>query len=400
MNMKILFVDDESNVLSGLRRMLRGQRDVWDMQFAASGPAALALMQQEPFDVIVTDMRMPSMDGAELLSRVSKQFPKTVRLVLSGQSEHEKIFRAIGPAHQFMSKPCDPDVLVGTIERACGLQNLMHDESLKQIISQVSFLPSLPTIYRDLVNALESDTSSVESIGEMIGSDIAMSAKVLQLVNSAFFGLPQHVSCPKHAASLLGLNILRPLVLLAGSYSQVDDPNLKGYSLERTIRHSMAVATSARAIAASQTEVSQLVDDAFIGGMMHDIGKLILAVNMSERYQHALDRSLREKLPLWQVELEMFGTSHAEIGAHLLGLWGLPHSIVEAVAFHHRPDLANGQEFAPLTAVHVANSLCQTSHQAADPSEQIRWNQSYLESIVSPSQLAKWRSMAVWERAA
>lgn len=395
MNMRILFVDDEANVLSGLRRMLRGQRDIWDMQFASSGPAALSMMQEESFDVIVTDMRMPSMDGAELLTQVSKLYPKTVRLVLSGQSEHEKIFRAIGPAHQFMSKPCDPDVLVGTIERACGLQSLMHDESLKQIVSQVSFLPSLPSLYHDLVSALESDNCSVEHIGTMIGNDIALSAKVLQLVNSAFFGLPQHVSCPRHAASLLGLNILRPLVLLAGSFSQFEDPNLQGYSLEQTVRHSLSVATTARAIASSQTNVGQTVDDAFIAGMMHDIGKLILAVNMSERYQTAINLSVKAAVPLWQAELEVFGTTHAEIGAHLLGLWGLPNSVVEAVAFHHRPSHAKNLMFCPLTAVHVANELVQSGH----PSN-AGFDDAYLESVGVASELVGWRLKAARERAA
>ncbi len=205
MTMKILFVDDEMNVLAGLKRMLRTQRNEWEMHFAGGGHAALELMQQHMFDVVVSDMRMPGMDGAELLTRVSELYPNTVRLVLSGQSEHEKIFRAVGPAHQFMSKPCDPEVLIGTIQRACALQCRMQDESLRRIITQVKFLPTLPSIYRDLVTKLKSDDSSLDEIGEMIGRDISMTAKVLQLVNSSFFGLPQHVTCPQPCGVSTGL---------------------------------------------------------------------------------------------------------------------------------------------------------------------------------------------------
>ena len=161
MKTKILFVDDEANILAGLRRMLRSQRDQWSMHFASSGEEALSKMQAESFDVVVSDMRMPGMDGAELLTRVSKLYPNTVRLVLSGQSEHERIFRAIGPAHQFMAKPCEPQVLIDTIRRACDLQGQLSSESLTQLVSQLSHLPSLPTTYREVVEELESDEASL-----------------------------------------------------------------------------------------------------------------------------------------------------------------------------------------------------------------------------------------------
>jgi putative nucleotidyltransferase with HDIG domain len=376
--MNVLFVDDESNVLSGLRRLLRGQRSEWDMEFASSGSEALQLMEKRPVDVIVSDMRMPHMNGAELLAKVAKDYPKTVRLILSGQSENEKILRSIGPAHQFLSKPCDPDVLIATIQRACGLQNQLQHPTLRQVVAQISFLPSLPALYRNLVHELESDSSSMEQIGAMIGGDIAMSAKVLQLVNSSFFGLAQHVSCPKHAVALLGLNVIRPLVLLAGAYSQCDNPDLDGYSLEKSIQHSLSVATLARKIASSQSSNNQLIDDSFIAGMMHDIGKLILAVNMRERYQEILLRARDTKTSIWRTEIETLGTSHAEIGAYLLTLWGFPNSIVEAVAWHHQPSLMPSPIFSPLTAVHFANALL-PSNTEADQEE--KWDRDYMAQL-------------------
>jgi putative nucleotidyltransferase with HDIG domain len=378
MGMNVLFVDDESNVLSGLRRLLRGQRSEWDMEFASSGSEALQLMEKRPVDVIVSDMRMPHMNGAELLAKVAKDYPKTVRLILSGQSENEKILRSIGPAHQFLSKPCDPDVLIATIQRACGLQNQLQHPTLRQVVAQISFLPSLPALYRNLVHELESDSSSMEQIGAMIGGDIAMSAKVLQLVNSSFFGLAQHVSCPKHAVALLGLNVIRPLVLLAGAYSQCDNPDLDGYSLEKSIQHSLSVATLARKIASSQSSNNQLIDDSFIAGMMHDIGKLILAVNMRERYQEILLRARDTKTSIWRTEIETLGTSHAEIGAYLLTLWGFPNSIVEAVAWHHQPSLMPSPIFSPLTAVHFANALL-PSNTEADQEE--KWDRDYMAQL-------------------
>ncbi|MGB7328694.1 MAG: response regulator [Rubripirellula sp.] len=356
----ILFVDDEANVLSGLRRMLRGQRGVWDMHFAGGGQEALDLLATQSIDVIVSDMRMPGIDGAELLTRVSKQYPQTIRLVLSGQSEHEKIFRAIGPAHQFLSKPCEPDVLIKTVQRACGLQHQLHDEKLQQITSKIDSLPSLPRVYRELVQELESNDASLDRVADVIGSDLAMSAKVLQLVNSSFFGLPHHVESPKHAVAMLGLNIIRPLALSASAFGEFKDPNLDGFSLEDSVNHGLAVAIAARKIAQHETSEVETVDDAFIAGMMHDIGKMILAVHLTEPFRLALELADQESIPLWQAELNVFGTTHAAVGAHLLGLWGLPNPIVEAVAFHHQPSGTNSESggFAPVTAVHVANAIC------------------------------------------
>ena len=392
MTTRILFVDDEANVLSGLRRMLRGQRKVWEMHFANGGAEALETMEQNAFDVIVSDMRMPGIDGAELLTRVSELYPNTVRLVLSGQSEHEKIFRAIGPAHQFLSKPCDPDLLVNTIQRACGLHGQLQDEALKNLTSQISCLPSLPRIYCQLVEELESDDASMDRVGDMIGSDIAMTAKVLQLVNSSFFGLPQHVTCPKHAVSLLGLNIIRPLVLTANAFAQYEDPNIDGFALEQSIQHSLAVATTAKHISESESSDSQLVDDAFIAGMMHDIGKLILAVNKPEEYANSLSIAKDENIPLWEAETRVFETTHAEVGAHLLGLWGLPNPIVEAVAFHHRPGDACSAGFTPLTAVYLANIL-QKPHFPGDESPvNSEWDRPYVDALCTPEKLESWAS--------
>lgn len=377
--------------------MLRGQRKVWDMHFANGGAEALEAMSKESFDVIVSDMRMPGIDGAELLDRVSKLYPNTVRLVLSGQSEHEKIFRAIGPAHQFMSKPCDPDVLIKTIQRACGLHSQLQDVSLKNLTSQISCLPSLPSVYRELVEELESDDASMDRIGDVIGSDLGMTAKVLQLVNSSFFGLPQHVTCPKHAVSLLGLNIIRPLLLTAKAFSQYEDPQVDGFSLEQSVQHSLAVAVTAKRIAEAEASQSQLVDDAFMAGMLHDIGKLILAVNKPESFEEAVKLAKDEQTPVWKAELQVFGTTHAEVGAHLLGLWGLPDPIVEAVAFHHRPSNACIEGFTPLAAVHVANALQPTLFAGDQAPAVSECDAAFIDALKANDRLPVWTSLTAQE---
>jgi HD-like signal output (HDOD) protein len=216
------------------------------------------------------------------------------------------------------------------------------------------------------------------SIGELIGGDLAMSAKVLQLVNSSFFGLAQHVSCPTHAASLLGINVIRPLVLLAGAYSQCEDPNIQGYDLEQSVVHSIEIAKLARAIAKSETEQNHVIDDTFVAGMMIEIGKLILAVNIPKEYEQILREASELNVPSWKREKEVLGVTHAQVGAHLLGLWGFPNSIVEAVAFHHQPSDSSGTGFSPLAAVHAANALWGSRQPWAQGIEDSLWDEAYL----------------------
>ena len=155
----VLFVDDQPQVLRGLRRTLDCMEEEWDMEFVDSGQEALDIMAQKPFDVMVTDMHMPGMDGAQLLERVSQDYANTIRIVLSGQANEEAVFRAVQPMHQYLSKPCDAQTLQDTIERALAMQELLAESSLKQLVSQLSSLPSLPSLYEKWVKSSKWNTS-------------------------------------------------------------------------------------------------------------------------------------------------------------------------------------------------------------------------------------------------
>jgi DNA-binding NtrC family response regulator len=205
MQKRILFVDDEPNVLAGLRRSLYSMREEWLMEFAASGPDALAAMERQVFDVVVTDMRMPGMDGAQLLNEVRERFPQTVRMVLSGQCDREAILNSVGPTHQYLSKPCDAEQLRSKIGQAFALRDLLENPVVQKVVSQLKDIPSLPALYQQILEELRSRDPSPAKVGKLIAKDMGMTAKTLQLVNSAFFGLRCHVSNPVQAANLLGL---------------------------------------------------------------------------------------------------------------------------------------------------------------------------------------------------
>jgi len=357
MKKRILFVDDEPNVLQGLQRMLRPLRSEWDIAFASGGPEALQKLASEPFDVVVSDMRMPGMDGAQLLSEVRRLYPQTVRIVLSGHSNQEMILRSVGPAHQYLAKPCDAETLKSTVARACALHDLLANESLKKLVSQTNSLPSQPGVYAEMLRLLQSPSASIQEVSRLIADDVGMTAKILQLVNSAFFGLRRRVSDPAEAAVLLGIETIKALALSVRVFSLFPQPAIRGLALETVWKHSLATGTGAKHLAATEKLDRTSVDHAFLGGLLHDAGKLLLATNVPDRYAQAVALANHERIPLWQAEQTSLGATHAEVGAALLGIWGLPDPILEIIAFHHEPGKCPTTGFSTLTAVHVADAL-------------------------------------------
>ena len=256
MKRKILFVDDEPKVLISIRRMLHSLRKEWDMQFAESGPEALSILAQDPFDVIVTDMRMPGMDGAQLLTEVKQNYPQMVRIVLSGHADKEMIYKSVRPAHQYLSKPCDADLLKLTVSRACTLREMLTQDSLKKVVSEMDSLPSLPSLYAEIMEELRKEDASIQKIGEIISRDLGMTAKILQLVNSAFFGIPRHIENSAQAVNLLGMNIVKALVLTMEVFSEFEQNKSNGFDIEPGISRT-AASSAARHLLTATTATSR-----------------------------------------------------------------------------------------------------------------------------------------------
>lgn len=375
---RILFIDDEPNVISGLRRMLYNLKDVWDMQFMTDVTEALERVNRESFDVVVSDMRMPVMDGGTFLSKVAIMCPQTIRFILSGNSEFQLICKSVGSAHQCLAKPCSHEMLVNAINRSLQVGDALKDKNLKTIVSQIGSLPSMPAIYEQIVAELNSKDPSVKKIGEIISHDISMSAKVLQLVNSAFFGLATHVESPQHAAVLLGVNVLKSLVLAAHIFHQAGFENSVGLSLGKLCEHSIDVGASAQKIGQIIGLTDVETQDVFMAGLFHDIGKLVLAAKLPS-YREVVLRCRTKACSMYRAEMEKFGISHSHVGAYLLSLWGFQGSILEAVLYHHRPNESHETAAKVLTAIHVANSLM---NELDPPDEKILAepaDQSYLD---------------------
>lgn len=381
---RILFVDDEPKVLDGLKRMLYPYRNEWQMVFVSSAAEALHRLSETPFDVLITDVRMPQMSGIELLSEVVQRHPHVVRMVLSGMADKEVTLPSVMLAHQYLDKPCDPTTLRAAVERVFQLRVILDNPSLKQLISRIHSLPSIPTVYTRLMEALQTDEVTPQEIGRIVSQDLAMTAKILQLVNSAFFGHRKHITSPTEAVIYLGADTVRALALSVSVFSQFDAQRVPSFSIEDLRDHGIAVGTLARDIAHSIGLSKPELEDAFLGGLLHELGKLVLAANYPKEYEEALRKVDQEKISARQAEMETFGTSYADVGAYLLWLWGLPDPVTEIVARH--PEPSPDPSCQPVVAVHVADALL-------DKDSEKNLNLDCLAALGLLDQLPSWKRM-------
>jgi HD-like signal output (HDOD) protein/ActR/RegA family two-component response regulator len=392
---RIIFVDDEPMVLKGLQRTLRKMRREWEMTFTSSSKEALDILGSGSFDVIVSDLRMPEMDGMQLLAEVKSKHPQVVRIILSGQVEQESTFKSVQVAHQSLSKPCDADILKHTLNKLFGLRNLLEDESIKRIVSQTETLPSLPEVYTDVISELQSADPSVQKVGEIISTDLAMTAKILHVVNSAFFGLVRKINNPKEAVMLLGTETIKALVLSVKIFSQFNQKNFAWFNFDELFNHSMSVSMFAQTISRQEHLDQTLVNNALMAGMFHDLGKLILVTNFQEPYQQVLTEAAKTRQNLWDLEIERFGTSHAEIGAYLMGLWGLEYPVIEAIAFHHCPGKSLSNSTGLLTAVHFGDAFDRLKKDPNDLNSENGLRQldrGYLDNLGVAGRITDWQT--------
>lgn len=334
-NLRVLFVDDETSVLDALKRMLHPLRNMWSMTFVTSAQTALEAMEQEAFDVIVCDIKMPDMDGAELLELIRKRYPRTLRLVLSGQYSEAMAMRLVRSAHRFIAKPCTREELLTSITAAQEVSQLLDCEEVERVVAGLGSLPTAPRLYQALREELSSGHGTVNSVAGIIAQDPALTAKVLQMVNSAFFGLPRTICHPLEAISFLGMDRITAMVLQAEVARAARDSAVHALDLERLSQHNLAVAAISERIATAE-HLSQADKVAVVvASLLHDIGKLALGSCHPERYHQAMSEAQRRNCDLRTTEREIFGVDHAIVGGYLLRIWGLPMAVVSAALLHH-----------------------------------------------------------------
>ncbi|HVU01489.1 MAG TPA: response regulator [Polyangiaceae bacterium] len=350
---RILFVDDDALILRGISRSLRSAEPSWEILLCEDPAKALALLERERVDVVVSDLNMKELDGAALLGDVQAKHPEIVRVVLSAMVDSQLVFRTVPIAHQFVTKPFEVADLRARLRSALELGKLLQDTALRALVAGNNTLPVVPRTFSELCSLVTDPKANVADMAAVVERDPALSAELVRLVSSAFFGLPRQIHGVRGAIAYLGVEMLKALVLgveVVRAFGPEDCP--PGFDLEEIQAHSLLVARAARRLATG----TRFTDDAFTAGILHDIGQLVLASRAPARFAEALALSESHGVPLEDAEREILGTTHARVGAYLLGLWGVKESLVNAVLLHH--DAEAGAEFGVASIVAEAESQC------------------------------------------
>lgn len=345
--MKVMFVDDEVMILNGLKRAFF--RTKWTLLFADSAKKALEMLAQESVDFIISDMRMPVMNGAEFLEQVAKKHPQIVRIILSGHSDEEASKRASFVAHQWFNKPCQPQLLKETLDHIYLIRNSLPDPLMQQVVGKIKTLPSPPKVYMRLNASLNDKSIDMQKIASIIAHDPSLVAKILQLTNTSFFSNGKQVESITEAITRLGVDLVCSIVITAETYAKIDE--IPGYSIVDEQKHCLSTAR----LAASMVAPS-LRQETILVGLLHNIGKFILYKVSPEAMANYIKQRVVDEDNI-ELEQKLFNADHTQLAGYLLHLWNFSYSLIENIVLHHQPLKLTKNDFGSGAAVYVASRL-------------------------------------------
>jgi len=391
MKKHILFVDHAPDAGAFYRRLFQTDAAAWQVEVVATGLEALEKLRTTACDVLVGRWRPAGKPVPEFFAAVAAAHPATARLIIAEALDREAVATLLGGSHQYLQSPVEVNLLRSTIWRVCSIQNATLDQRLTSLLGADYTVPTLPSLYFRVLRALDSPEASILEVGEIIAQDPAMVAKVLQLANSAFFGLARRIASPVEAVQILGIGKVRTLLLSIHAFSCFDASRMKSFPLSRLWNHSLATSQIAQKICRLERAGKEFTEEAQLACMLHGVGKVILASGDPDRYQRAVALARQRGGAIVEAEREIFGASHAEVGAFLLSRWGMPIAVIEAIALHHAPSRSVIDHFSPLAVTHVATCL-ETEKSAPVPGmEPTPLDRPYLERIGLLERLPLWR---------
>lgn len=387
---RILIVDEEPRAIAAFVQVLDSLPAGWALTFARSDAEALERMEEKACGICLTVLKSEHIDGAALLPRIKERHPSTLRFLLSdvprgGEQSAHRV-----DAHGSVSRHGPRSALERTLARQCAIHDALDAPGLGHLLGRIDTLPSVPSLYLQFTRAANDPSSTIEDLGSIIARDMALTARVLQIANSPQFGMPQRIVSPGQAATILGLDLLRSLVLSVKAFDSFAESKLAPKAIQTVWEHSLTVAHHARAILECERCDRTLVEEGFLAGMLHEAGELVLAANRPDRFAAARALAERDGTSVIALERRLFGIAHDCLGGILLSRWGMPASVVEAVAFHHAPGDLAGSEFSPLAAVHVADQIARVDDTSATADDIPGIDREFLRRIGREARLERW----------
>lgn len=347
---KILFVDDEIQILKALNRILMDTD--YEVYTAESGQSALEFLENESVDLIITDMRMPYMDGYELLSQVKKLYPKIIRIILSGYSDEKVVFNALQKniAKLYIMKPWDNDKLLTVIEQVFKTEEILTSINLLALINGTEHLPTIEESYQRILQMIDKEVD-MATIAQEIERDQSIASKILHVANSAYYNAK--TGSLKQAVTYIGIQNTRNLVLTTSIIEGFKSSGPIRERVENIWNH--AFTTNKLLAFIYQKHLNKKLPDSLSSaGLLHNIGLVLLLSNFGQDYLKLLLNARLQKKSISELELEQFKVTHNEAGSYLLNWWEFPYEIVEATMYHHTPldERVTNREL--VCALHVA----------------------------------------------
>ncbi len=362
MQNRVLFVDDDP-VLRELYGTISSElRDHYEVSIAASGKEGVQILQSKAFDVVVSDLTMPGMDGVHFLGHVVRTQPDAARIIISGYLDRLKIAQCLFVGHRYFNKPCDTKTLAALLLKLASFRDMVSNQKVRRVIGGLGSLPGPPDTYIKLEEVLNSAYSSVNDVAAVVEQDMGVTAKLLQIVNSAQFGIARQIVSPTEAVQLVGVEVVRGLVLGLQAFSVYKSNPAKKAPPSDLWDHSLRIALTARRLAQSHGLSHENCEKAFLGGLLHDIGKIVIMANAPEDHNDVVTFARNYKTPMHEAETRRFGAHHGQIGAYLLALWGIQDNVVRLVEHHHSLEsFPETEDFAPLVMIHAAHAIESTA---------------------------------------
>lgn len=394
-NFRIAMLDEQGG-LAGWSREIEGSEFNWAFVRLDSKQSLIDQLEQNTFDAVILPCSMRAVVDIELMAKLARIQPQAVRVFLGAEfwnAGHKA--KAAEIAHRIYPNNVSIKQVGEELEYQVKLVKLLNRSSLQAYVSTVGCLPSPPSMYRQLTEAVNSDVADLTEISEIIEQDPSVVAQIMKQVNSAFFGFNRQISDLREAISLLGVRNLRSMALssqLNKQFKQGDGWNQ--FSFEQMGQRSLLVARLAQALSKRAGASKAVQDQAFLAGLLHDLGVMIMAAHDPAQYKKLITYAVKKQKPIYLVEKAACGFFHGEVAAALLALWNLPPQVVEAVMLHHVPHLSSATEFSPLTAVHVADAMLPSVDVAGECDLASSLSLRYLDQVGVMDEVPQWRIVA------
>jgi HD-like signal output (HDOD) protein len=385
-------VDDQEALLDVTVMSLRCMNKEWEVSGFNDPQAALEATKAHEPDAVLSDQMMPGMEGSKLLEGIRSVSPHTIRFIMSGYVALDKL-TLITSAHQYIAKPFEAKKLKEMMQRSFAAQERIFNQGLQTVATSIRSIPSLPQAHHSLLKELEDNRTGNSTIARLIGDDPGLSIKVLQLANSALFGPGYTVSNLDDAVNCLGTEMLSAIVLSQSVFKHYELLRSKEIDLQKVWGHCWETACIAQRLCRERKLPFHMGEEAFLAGLLHEVGRFLLFDNFPDQFQIACDNARHEHISLAASMKQVLQTTPAQMSAYVLELWGLPDGVINSIGLLDNPGAETTGKFSMTTALYVAKHIA-AQRFPADSFTQEEWNKEYLEAMGCADDVAEWEKSA------